>query len=270
MSAPKISVLVPVYNSEKYLADTIRSVLSQTYQNFELILLNDASVDHSEQIALSFQDKRILYYKNEHNLGISATRNKLMELADKNSKYIAVLDNDDICLPDRFAVQVDFLEKHPDISIVGSYFELFNSNENLDFKTKMLISLGFIWCHPLYPTFDDAIKGNVLMHPTAMMRFADIKNNHLFYRQEFTPAEDYDLMVQALSKGLRLANIPKILLRYNYHGDNCSLTRKAQMDKADAKVKEEIVALLDIKDYKPYPYWRVMCKKLRLKCFLKV
>lgn len=269
MHHPKISVLVPVYNSAPYITQTIKSVLNQTFQDFELILLNDASTDNSEEIISQFHDKRIRYYKNEKNLGISGTRNKLMELADKNVKYFAVLDNDDICLPERLDVQFQFLEKHPDISMCGTYFELFNSNKDLSFIKNLVINAGFIWCHPLKPTLKDALKGNVLMHPTAMLRVQDVRKYHLHYHEEYSPAEDYDLIKQALFQGLKIANIPQILLKYNLHGNNCSLTQKQKMSAADQKIKREIADFMHIKNYKPYPYFLVMLEKLRLKYFLK-
>ena len=269
MFAPKVSILVPVYNSAPYLAETIKSVLNQTFKDFELILLNDASTDNSEDIIFKFTDKRIRYFKNEKNLGISPTRNKLIELANRNSKYLAVLDNDDICLPQRLEVQVKFLDENPDISMCGTYFELFNSNKKLPFLKSKIINAGFVWCHPLRPTLKDALKGNVLMHPTAMFRHADIKKYALCYREPYSPAEDYDIIKQALFLGLKLANIPQILLKYNLHGDNCSLTQKQKMAAADLKIKKEIAAFIGIKNFKPYPYALVMLEKLRLKYFLK-
>ncbi|MBR2300202.1 MAG: glycosyltransferase family 2 protein [Alphaproteobacteria bacterium] len=269
MIQPQISVLVPVYNSAPYLAETIKSVLNQTYKNFELILLNDCSTDNSEEIILSFKDKRIRYYKNEKNLGISPTRNKLIELADKDTKYYAILDNDDICFPQRLEIQKKFLDTHPDISMCGTYFELFNSNKNLSLLKSFIINVGFIWCHPLRPTLKDALKGNVLMHPTAMFRASDLKKYNIAYRAQYSPAEDYDIIKQALFNNLKLANIPQILLKYNLHGDNCSLTQKQKMENADKKIKKEIAEFMHINNYKPYPYFLVMLEKLRLKYFMK-
>ena len=269
MSAPKVSVLVPVYNSAPYLADTIKAVLEQTFEDFELILLNDVSTDNSEEIILSFKDERIRYFKNEQNLGISPTRNKLLKLADKNSKYLAILDNDDICLPDRFAAQVKFLDEHPEIFMCGTYFELFNSNPNLSWIKSTIINAGFVWCHPLFPTLKDALKGNVLMHPTAMIRHEDLVKYGILYRASYTPAEDYDLVRQALFLNLKLANIPQILLKYNLHGDNCSLRQKEKMATADLKIKREIAAFLNIKNFKLYPRVGVIAEKLRLKYFMK-
>ena len=267
MLYPKISVLVPVYNSAPYLKATIQSVLNQTFQDFELILLNDASPDNSEDIILNFNDSRIKYYKNDTNLGISPSRNKLMDLAQ--GEYLAILDNDDICLPQRLEIQSKFLDEHPDVSICGTWFELFTSNHQMPFYKRWLINLGWIWCHPHNPVLSDAIKGNVFMHPTAMYRKADFHKHNIRYNAEYTPAEDYDIAKQALFKGLKIVNIPQILLKYNLHGNNFSIKKKQQLKEADKKIKQEIAIFMDIKNYKPYPYWKVMLAKLRLKYFKK-
>ncbi len=268
MLSPKVSVLVPVYNAAPYLKDTIGSVLSQTQTDFELILLDDASTDQSAEIIKSFTDPRIRYYHNQDNLGISPCRNRLMELA--RGEYLAVLDHDDICTPDRLAVQTAFMDNHPDISICGSRFELFTQNPQIFILKRLIINAGWIWCHPASPDLHDALKGNVVMHPTAVFRKADIITHGLKYDSSYTPAEDYDIIKQALFKGLKIANLPQILLRYNLHGNNCSLRRKQQMKDADRKIKTEIAAALNLQNYKPYPYWRVIFSKLRLKYFLKV
>ena len=121
----KISVLIPVYNAEAFLENSINSILNQTYRDFELLLLNDCSKDNSEKIIKTYTDSRIKYFKNDQNLGISGSRNKLMDLAQ--GEYLAIMDNDDISLPDRFEKQVAFLDAHKDITIVGTWGELFNN-----------------------------------------------------------------------------------------------------------------------------------------------
>ena len=267
MSSPKISVLVPTYNSAPYLKETIQSVLNQTFNDFELILLNDASTDNSEEIILSFNDSRIRYYKNDTNLGISPSRNKLMDLAQ--GEYLAILDNDDICMPQRLEIQAQYLDTHSDVSICGTRFELFTSNHQMPLYKKLFINLGWIWCHPYCPTIQDAIKGDVFMHPTAMYRKKDFIQHNIRYQAEYTPAEDYDIAKQALFKNLKIINLPQILLKYNLHGNNFSIKRKQQLKEADKKIKREIADFMNLKNYKPYPYWKVMLAKLRLKYFTK-
>ena len=261
-SAPRISVLIPVYNAAPFIAETIRAVLKQTFEDFELILLNDGSTDNSAEIIATFDDPRIRYAENEQNLGISATRNKLVSMA--RGEYIAVLDNDDICLPQRLEIQARFLDEHPDIAIVGTWFELFCPKQS-SLLRRMLLSLKWVWCQPLFPTLKDAWKGNVLMHPTAMYRRNVFVEHDIGYDAQYTPAEDYYLIYQALIKGLKLANIPQILLRYNLHGNNFSLRRKELMRDADHRIKLAIRQRLNPKPRFFYPYLLVMLQKLRLK-----
>lgn len=264
-AVPKISVLVPVYNAEMFICDTINAVLNQTFQNFELILLNDASTDKTAECIAKYQDPRIVYLENKQNLGITASRNKLITAA--RGEYIAVLDHDDICLPQRLETQLDFFYKHPEISMAGSWFELFCPPSAPWFK-RFIINAGWVWCHPQRPTLTDARKGNVLMHPTIMYRRKDFEQHHIRYSSEMSPAEDYHLVYQALKKGLRLANIPQILLKYRLYGGNCSIKRKKQMKLADKKIKRLIYADLNIPFRFLYPYWLVILQKLRLKFML--
>ena len=117
---PKISVLLPVYNTaEDYLRECIDGILGQTFSDFELIIVNDASTDANvERVVKSYEDSRIRYYVNEKNLGISETRNKLIDLAQ--GEYLAVHDHDDVSLPERFAKQVAYLDMHPEIGVLGT------------------------------------------------------------------------------------------------------------------------------------------------------
>ncbi|MBQ9235530.1 MAG: glycosyltransferase family 2 protein [Alphaproteobacteria bacterium] len=258
---PKISVLIAVYNAAPFIRETISAVLAQTYTDFELILLDDASTDNSADIIAEFKDSRLKYVRNAHNFGIAATRNRLAAMA--KGEYIAVLDHDDICLPERLAVQADFLDKHNDVDMIGSYFELFCPPQAHLWR-RLLTNLGWVWCHPLFPDLQDLWRGNVLMHPTIMYRRARFAHAEIAYRGEYSPAEDYDLVRQAMLKGLKLCNIPQVLLKYRLYGGNWSLQRKQAMLRADRKIKDELQELLQIKG-SYYPYWKVMLRKLRLK-----
>lgn len=263
---PKISVLVPVYNAEKFIADTISAVLSQTFTDFELILLDDASTDKTLEIISSFDDKRIKYFKNEQNIGISASRNKLIDLA--KGEYIAVLDHDDICMPTRLEEQAKFLDTHKDVGMIGSWFQL-KAPKWAPLWRKIITNIGWVWCHPIYPSWDDLWKGNVMMHPTIMYRKKIFQDNNIKYRDEYSPAEDYDFVRQAIEKGIKLLNMQKILLKYNLHGQNLSLVRKKSMIEADHKIKKEIAQRFEKNRNWYYPYCFVMIEKLKLKFMIK-
>lgn len=263
---PKVSILVPVYNAEAFIEATISAVLEQTFNDFELILLDDASTDGTSAIIKGFNDKRIIYVRNDTNLGISATRNRLIDIA--KGEYIAVLDHDDICLPHRLEQQVAFLDKHKDVAMIGSWFELF-CRKDAPLWRRAVTNLGWVWCHPLRPEWNDLQKGNVMMHPTIMYRRKLFSDAGIKYRGEYSPAEDYDLVRQAMEHGMILVNLPQVLLRYNLHGKNLSVVRKQEMFDVDKKLKYEIAHFLGRKNKLFYPYWLVMLEKLRLRFMIR-
>ena len=140
---PKVSVLMPVYNTkEEFLRESIESILHQTFQEFELIILDDGSSNDVESIVRTYKDTRIGFYKNEQNLGVAKTRNKLLDLA--KGEYCAFQDADDISLPERLEKQVKFLDENREI--YNEYFvinlmkqnRIINSNKNLEYTKKVL------------------------------------------------------------------------------------------------------------------------------------
>lgn len=268
MTKPKISVLVPVYNSEKYLKACIESVLAQTMDDFELILLNDASTDGSEAVIKNFSDPRIRYFCNEKNLGISGSRNHLLSLA--RGEYLVILDNDDLALPQRFAKQSAYLDAHPEVAMLGSWGELFSSAQAKTFKEKikkLITNLGWVWCQPPFPDMMETLRGNTVMHSSMMLRRQMMEQHHILYNADYTPAEDYDLLRQFLAAGLKVVNLQEVLFKYHLHGGNFSLQQKGKMQKADAMVKADLRQALGLSDFR-YPYWKTMLKKLRWKYLL--
>ena len=125
MNTPKITVLMPAYNAEKYIAEAIRSVLDQTLPHFELLIINDGSTDGTEQVINSFTDERIRFI-NQTNQGIAAALN--MGLLNAKANIIARFDADDICMHNRLQMQYDFLSSHPDHILVGADADYINSN----------------------------------------------------------------------------------------------------------------------------------------------
>lgn len=200
-----VSVLMPAYNAEKYIAQAIESILGQTFDDFEFIILNDCSKDRTEEIILSYNDPRIVYLKNEQNLGVAVTLNN--GLAAATGKYIARMDADDISLPERLEKQVAHLEANEDIAVLGTNVELFNENGT--------ISTG--WS----ATDSEQMKVDLLFacglaHPSVMMRTEVIRELG-GYDVEFNGLEDYELWCRVLQKS-KVAMLPDILLRYRIHG----------------------------------------------------
>ncbi|MCG9494124.1 glycosyltransferase family 2 protein [Acinetobacter lactucae] len=199
-----VSVVLPAYNAELYLKEAIDSVLAQTCTDFELIILNDGSVDRTEEIILSYSDSRIVYVKNEQNLGLIGTLNKGINLA--KGKYIARMDADDICLPERFEKQINFLENNNDYIICGTAAYRFYSNYNLNNnifrvpKSDELIRLKMLFNSPF-------------IHPSIMMRSSIVKEKMLNFDIQYKYAEDYKFWSQLLKYG-KAYNLQEKLLYY--------------------------------------------------------
>ena len=213
---PLISILLPVYNGGKYLKEAISSILSQTYENWELIIINDGSKDDSESVVMSFSDDRIHYYTQE-NIGLAKTLNKGIALA--RGVLIARQDQDDICLPARLERQVMFLEKNPHISLLGTRADIieeniFTSRMHLHPLGNLEIKLGLL--------FD-----NFFVHSSVMMR----KNLLLEvggYSEDVSrqPPEDYELWSRFMRQGKQVANLPESLLVYREAASSMSRNGK--------------------------------------------
>lgn len=218
---PKVSVIMPVYNAEEFLVETINSVLSQTFIDFEFLIVDDGSTDKSMQILKSYNDPRIKVFKNNQNLGYVKTLNNLIELS--NGEYIARQDNDDISLPERLEKQVSFLNKNYDIGICGSNALVFGE---LNKKTLVPIEDKKIRAY--------MIINNPMLHPTVMYRKSLFENLNISkYDESLCPAEDYGMWFE-ISKKTKLANLPDILLKYRWHKNSTSQIKKnIQIEKAN-------------------------------------
>ncbi len=208
MSKVEISVLLPVYNSQNYVKAAIESILNQTYKNFTLFIINDGSTDHSEEVILSFKDKRIVYIKNETNLGLVASLNLGLEKA--NGVYIARMDADDISLPNRFEKQINYLERHPEVAVLATKLLMVDEagkeigfwNDDFDSVTQKDILINMP-------------KINCIGHPTVMMRNEAIKGFR--YNKKFKNSEDWGLWLTLLANGLVIDKLDEVLLKYRVH-----------------------------------------------------
>lgn len=209
--SPEISVIMPVYNGERYLRYAIESVLAQTFKDFELIIVNDGSTDSSEQIIRSFEDERIVYLKNESNLRLIATLNRGIDAAKGN--FIARIDADDRCLPTRFEKQIKFLNANKDIALCGSWAYLIDSDGKRIGKMKNACSPGVLNCLLFFTC--------PLMHPSVMGRTSVFKRNK--YDADKLHIEDFELWNRLSRKGFNLANINEYLIDYRWHESNVSV-----------------------------------------------
>jgi glycosyltransferase involved in cell wall biosynthesis len=207
-------VVLAVYNGELYLKEAIDSILSQTFNDFELVIINDGSTDTTAEIISTYNDPRIVYIDNGINKGLIFSLN--LGLSQSRGKYIARMDADDIALPKRLQIQYNFMESHPEIGVCGSIIEAFYEGS----QKKLLIQ---------FPEDDIAIRTYTYFqapfcHPTVMLRKEIITKYNIEYPKGFYRAEDYALWTEIL-KYTQGHNIQSVLLRYRKHeGSETSLS----------------------------------------------
>ena len=178
----KVSVLMPIYNTkEEYLRTAIESILNQTYKDYEFLIYDDASNIDLQSIVMSYNDERIIYKKFEKNQGISKIRNELVK--DSRGEYLAIMDHDDISLPERFEKQVKLLDNNPNIGVVGCWHGFVGNNKifKRPVSNKEIKNIIF-WECPLH-------------HPATMLRKSVLIENNIIYEEKYSPAEDFSLWV---------------------------------------------------------------------------
>ncbi|MCS5420483.1 MULTISPECIES: glycosyltransferase family 2 protein [Psychrilyobacter] len=199
-----VTVLMPVYNAGEFLREAMDSILNQTYEEFEFLIINDGSTDSSVNIIESYEDERIKLVHNTENMGLIKTLNKGIEIA--RGKYIVRMDADDIAETNRIETQVNFMESNDDVAVAGSNGVIFLSDKPMIKKpTDFPIRYTEIRCRLLFES--------PIMHPAVIMRKNVLLENNYRYRDEYKDTEDYGLWVE-IAKDHKIVNIPKKLLRY--------------------------------------------------------
>lgn len=202
----KLAVLMPTYNSAKYLTDSINSILNQTYAHFDLYIYDDCSTDNSKEIIESYNDKRIFYRKNNQNLGISKTLNRGFEELLTKYTFIARMDADDWAFPERFKKQIDFLEKNESIMLCGTQgFWLNNIDKNPSSGWEYPIENNYL---KLYLLFASSFG-----HSSIVLRSDFFIANNLMYNEDIKTCEDWDLWIRA-SKSGEVCNLQDFLMKY--------------------------------------------------------
>lgn len=202
-----ISVVMPVYNGEKYLREAIESILNQTYQNFEFLIINDGSTDASEEIIRSFSDSRIVYLQNDKNRGLVYTLNYGINVA--KGEYIARMDADDISEPTRFERQLEVFLNDQEIGICGTWAKIIGSEIAFKVETEH----EKIKCKLLF--------GNQFIHSSIMFNKALLDKSGIKYEENDFPAEDFAFWIK-LSQSVKMLNISQCLLDYRIHPSQIS------------------------------------------------
>ena len=225
------------------------SILNQTYEDFEFIVLNDCSPDNSEEILDTYSDRRIVRYRGEKNVGFANILNVGIKMA--RGEFIARMDSDDISLPCRLEKQVAFLESHPEIDLVSTGMQRFGESERVLSHRTSFEDVKF-----------DALSFSPILHASSMWRREKFIIQDLYYKQEMVPSEDYDLWTRALAHGLVLVNIPEVLYRYRTHVSQVTRTKMDWRKNVEVsygymelifpgiskELKEDFRSLMNIKD----------------------
>ena len=263
---PKVTVLMSVFNGSQYLEEVIDSVLSQTFDDFEFLIIDDFSLDSSIEIIKSYDNTRIRLIENECNIGQTASLNKGLKLA--KGEYIARIDQDDICMPYRLKNQVQFLNTTPNVAVLGSYFIHIDSDGNLLRYNKLPVN-------PNSNLFYIISGKNPLMHSVVMYR-KNIIEEIGGYRGKYMPSEDIDLWLRLYQNGYISENIPEYLTKVRIHKMQTSKTEKSLQKYKHMlafysfykSVSKKNINYYDIKQYFNVLVWRN--EKVSLNNFLKI
>lgn len=227
---PLVSVLMPAFNAEQFIGEAINSILNQTISDFEFVIVDDCSNDATVEIVKSYNDPRIRIIENKANIGIAKSLNRGLKYC--NSKYIARMDADDISMSNRLERQISYLEKNPDVAVVGCNIEIFGierGERNFSTDPEQLKI--------------DLIFNNCFAHPTIMARKECLIQ--FGYNPEYSKMEDYDLWVR-LSRQFKLSCIPETLLKYRMHVSQVTKQKSTEIDIQNYKIKERIIHELGI------------------------
>jgi glycosyltransferase involved in cell wall biosynthesis len=215
---PKISIILPVYNAGRYLPGALGSVYAQTFKDWEMILVDDASTDDSAKILAAQDDPRLVVLRNDTNLGL--TRSLLRALEVARGQFVARLDADDAAEPERLSRQVHYLQEHPHVGILGSAYTVVDEGgkvigERLMPETPVEVR----WASMLHCPFG---------HPTVMFRRTLLEEHGMTYDPAWEPGEDYDLWARLLAV-VDGVNLPEPLVRYRSHAQSVSNSRFAKL-----------------------------------------
>lgn len=240
----KISVIMSVYNTKDYnmLKQAIDSILDQTYKNFEFIICDDGSDDSTYDYLVEFakKDKRIIIIQNKDNLTLGPALNHCLAVA--RYPYIARMDADDISLPNRLEVQLEYLENHKDVALVGSNVKLMNDNSEVVGSRK-------------YPTFlekKDFINNCAICHPTIMIRKNVLEKMRGYSKKKVhIRVEDYELFLRMITKDYKMVNLENELFLYRQNMRNCKQS-KYKYCINEYKLREEYIPKLSNKKVSSY------------------
>jgi hypothetical protein len=223
---PRVSVVVSTFNGERYIGQTLESLLGQSFCDFELIVVNDGSTDNTSRIVRGFKDNRLRFVENDRNRGIAESQNRAMSLV--RGEYVALQDHDDLSVPNRLEKQVAFLDKHPHVSLVGSECTVIDPNGQQTGRFTV-------------PTSDIDLKWTLLTHNpflhTSVMFRQTVLDSISPYSPagEFTYAEDYEFLSRLAAKHA-VANIAEPLVMWRNYGSQTSNTNLSVQEQSATNI----------------------------------
>ena len=244
INKPLVSVIIPVYNAETTIDECIESVIKQSYDNLEILIIDDGSTDNSYKKLQQYknQDNRIILFRRE-NKGLQYTLNQLIN--ESKGSFIARMDADDICHIDRINKQISYVIKH-NIDICGAQVEFIDSKSQ-KIRRRSVINK---------PIYDENIKGYLLYdtpfwHPTVLGHSEVFKNN--LYDEKCTAYEDYDLWARLALKNYRMANLSEVLLMYRVHDSQISSKKNIEQKVGAGDVRYNFIKQLALRNNIPVP-----------------
>jgi alpha-1,6-rhamnosyltransferase len=216
MASPLVTLVLPIYNMERFLRESLLSIREQTFPNFEVISILDGCTDRSEEILNELKDERFIVFKKERNEGVGAATN--LGLQKARGEFFGRMDADDVMDSERVRKEVEFLRAHPEIDIVGTWFDYIDDSGR---TTKAAFP---------FPTVHEEIKDgfrvrNSIGGPTALYRTERIRALGGF-ASDISFAEDLTIMLKCLAAGYRFANLPEVLYHYRQHAVQLNRVRK--------------------------------------------
>jgi len=206
--SPKVTVLMSVYNGEQYIEEAIDSILSQTFPDFEFLIIDDASTDNSFNIISKYTDNRIKIIQNEDNLGLTKSLNKGLKIA--KGEYIARMDADDISIKERLEKQIKYLESDPSCVLISCFIDIIDKNGiSINEWTSDIRAQTYELIRDTLP------RENCIAHSTIMFRRSILEKYS--YNQEQIHSQDYDLYLNLVSDGIRIGKITEKLVKYRSH-----------------------------------------------------
>lgn len=224
----RITVLMPVYNGADYIDEAIDSILNQTFEDFELLVIDDGSTDSSANLVAALNDVRIRLLRQPQNLGLVAALNRGLDEA--RGEYVARMDADDISLPQRFEKQLAFLDAHPEVGACGSWMESFSSTEKVTWTAP--VDHDEIFCRLLFES--------VLYHPTVVFRRNMFEQYGLRYDPDYPCAEDYELWCRC-ARYFQLANLGEVLLHYRLHSESIGGRKREEKLATASRVRDRML-----------------------------